>query len=96
MSMPTLDTETVDRIIAIIRRDLMLGEDAKIDVETKLFGSDFDLDSLDALLLIQSLEAEFGFKMASESFGPDVFESVASLARFVISRSVVPSRSQET
>ncbi|MCH9002225.1 MAG: acyl carrier protein [Planctomycetes bacterium] len=96
MSIPTPDAETVDRIISIIRRDLMLGADADIDVQTKLFGSDFDMDSLDALLLMQSLEAEFGFKMASESFGPDVFESVASLAGFVVSRGVVPSRSPES
>ncbi len=96
MSIPTPDAETVDRIISIIRRDLMLGADADIDVQTKLFGSDFDMDSLDALLLMQSLEAEFGFKMASESFGPEVFESVASLAGFVISRCVVPSRSPES
>ncbi|MCH8242175.1 MAG: acyl carrier protein, partial [Planctomycetes bacterium] len=87
---------TVDRIISIIRRDLMLGADADIDVQTKLFGSEFDMDSLDALLLMQSLEAEFGFKMASESFGPEVFESVASLAGFVVSRGVAPSRSPES
>ncbi len=96
MSIPTPDAETVDRIILIIRRDLMLGADADIDVQSKLFGSDFDMDSLDALLLMQSLEAEFGFKMASESFGPEVFESVASLAGFVISRGVAPSRSPES
>lgn len=96
MSIPTPDTETVDRIISIIRRDLMLGADANIDVQTKLFGGDFDMDSLDALLLMQSLEAEFDFKMASESFGPEVFESVASLAGFVISRGVTPSRSPES
>ncbi len=96
LSIPTPDAETVDRIISIIRRDLMLGADADIDVQTKLFGSDFDMDSLDALLLMQSLEAEFGFKMASESFGPEVFESVSSLAGFVISRGVAPSRSPES
>ena len=96
MSKPPPDAETVERIISIIRRDLMLGEDATIDVQSKLFGSDFDMDSLDALLLMQSLEGEFGFKMASESFGPEVFESVASLAGFVISRGVAPSRSLES
>ncbi|MCH8146490.1 MAG: hypothetical protein IH987_00630 [Planctomycetes bacterium] len=49
MSIPTPDAETVDRIISIIRRDLMLGADAKIEVQTKLFGSDFDMDSLIAV-----------------------------------------------
>ncbi len=61
----------------------MLGNEVEISADTKLFGSDFDLDSLDALLLMQSLEAEFGFKIPTEAFGPTVFENVASLARFV-------------
>jgi len=73
----------VARITSIIRRDLMLGDDVEIAPDTKLFGSDFDLDSLDALLLMQSLEAEFGFKIPTDAFGPTVFEDVASLARFV-------------
>jgi acyl carrier protein len=73
----------LDRITAIIRRDLMLGPDVPLDPDTPLFGGDLDLDSLDALLVMQSLEGEFGFKMATESFTPDVFKSVASLARFV-------------
>lgn len=87
MSSPNTGSQTVERIMAIVRRDLMLGADVDLDEQTKLFGGDFDLDSLDALLLVQSLEADFGFKMSSDTFGPEVFESVASLARFVQSRS---------
>lgn len=86
MSPETVSTETLDRIITIIRRDLMLGPAARLSADTPLFGSDFDLDSLDALLLMQSLEAEFGFKVPSEAFGPDVFKDVASLAEFVEQR----------
>ncbi len=83
MSNGSPEKQTIDRITVIIRRDLMLGPDAVIDADTPLFGSDLDLDSLDALLLMQSLEAEFGFKMATEAFGPEVFKTVGSLARFV-------------
>ncbi len=72
-----------DRIVGIIRRDLMLGNDVELEPHTPLFGGDLDLDSLDALLLMQSLEVEFGFKMPTESFGPHVFKSVACLAQFV-------------
>ena len=61
----------------------MLGADAEIPDDKPLFGGDLDLDSLDALLLMQSLEAEFGFKVPSEAFGPDVFKDVTTLARFV-------------
>lgn len=81
--------ERIEHIATIIRRDLMLGPDVPIDADTPLFGSDLDLDSLDALLLMQSLEAEFGFKMPTESFGPEVFKNVATLARFVDERAGV-------
>ena len=76
-------TRIADRIIALIRRDLMLGADVEITEHTSLFGGDFDLDSLDALLLMQSLEKEFGFKVPTASFGPQVFKDVNSLTQFV-------------
>ena len=91
MSLPISQQENLeDRIVAIIRRDLMLGDDVELTPDAPLFGSDLDLDSLDALLLMQSLEGEFGFKMATEAFGPDVFKSVASLARFVEEHRTTP------
>lgn len=91
---PTLRANTAERIINIIQRDLMLGSTVNIAVDTKLFGGDFDLDSLDALLLMQSLEKEFGFKMPSESFRPEVFENVERLARFVDGHASGASRSE--
>lgn len=93
MSNQTPQPETVDRITAIIRRDLMLGPDADLAAETALFGSDFDLDSLDALLLMQSVEREFGFKVPSEAFGPEVFKNVGSLASFVETQGATDRRS---
>lgn len=83
MSSPGPSNGNIDRIAAIVRRDLMLGADVELTPETPLFGGDLDLDSLDALLLMQSLEAEFGFKMPTEAFGPEVFKNVATLACFV-------------
>ena len=71
------------RVVGIIRRDLMLGDEIVLTPNQPLFGGELDLDSLDALLLIQSLEVEFGFKMPNGSFEPGVFKSVATLARFV-------------
>lgn len=61
----------------------MLGDDIALTPNQRLFGGELDLDSLDALLLMQSLEVEFEFKMPKGSFEPGVFESVATLARFV-------------
>ncbi len=61
----------------------MLGPETEINPDTPLFGGEFDLDSLDALLLMQSLEKTFGFKVPTEAFGPEVFKTVESLAVFV-------------
>ncbi len=83
MSMSASEPPHLERIVDIIRRDLMLGPDVVIEANTALLGGEFDLDSLDALLLMQSLEREFGFKLPTESFGPDVFKDVVTLARFV-------------
>lgn len=81
-SSTTPDT-SVERVLAIVRRDLMLGADVTLTAETPLFGGEFELDSLDALLLMQSLEREFGFKMATASFGPDAFRNAAALKCFI-------------
>lgn len=75
--------ETTDRIKRILRRDLKLPEDARIDDSMPLVGGQFDLDSLDILLLVTSVEKEFGIKIASEKIGREAFASVATLARFV-------------
>ena len=74
---------SVERVVAIIRRDLMVGSDVTLNADTPLFGGDLDLDSLDALLLMQSLEKEFGFRMPTEAFGPAVFQSATTLTRFI-------------
>ena len=86
MSSAESQGDIVGRIVEIIRRDLMLGPDAELTGDTRLFGGQYDLDSLDALLLMQSLESEFGFKVPAEAFGPEVFESAATLARFIETR----------
>ena len=74
---------SVERVVAIIQRDLMVGPDVTLTADTPLFGGDLDLDSLDALLLMQSLEKEFGFRMPTDAFGPAVFQSPGTLTRFI-------------
>jgi acyl carrier protein len=74
---------TIDRIAALMRRDLKLGDDVVITPTTPLFGGDFDLDSLDVLLLVTSIEKEFGIKVADGAIGREAFKDVATLATFV-------------
>ncbi len=71
------------RIKQIIRRDLKLGDQETIEDDTPLVGGEFDLDSLDVLMLITSLEKEFGVKINSKQAGREVFASVGSLSRYV-------------
>jgi acyl carrier protein len=74
---------TIERITTIMRRDLKLGPDVVIESTTPLVGGDFDLDSLDVLLLVTSIEKEFGIKVADGAIGRDAFRDVATLAGFV-------------
>lgn len=81
-SIPSL-AQTSGSLVELIRRDLKLGDDVEITECTQLFGGDLDLDSLDALLLVQSIEREFGIKVASDAIGPEVFHDLTSLSQFV-------------
>jgi acyl carrier protein len=74
---------TVERIKVLLRRDLKLGDAAVIADDMPLAGGEFDLDSLDMLLLITSLEKEFGVRIVEGSIKREAFASVATLAAFI-------------
>jgi 3-hydroxyacyl-[acyl-carrier-protein] dehydratase len=78
-----MNQQTRQRLIEILRRDLKLGPDIAITDDMPLFESQADLDSLDMLLLVSSIEREFGFRIPSEAVGETVFRSVATLAQYV-------------
>jgi 3-hydroxyacyl-[acyl-carrier-protein] dehydratase len=67
----------------MIRRDLKLGADTPIADDMPFFGGDVDLDSLDMLLLVTSIEKEFGIKVPSEAVGREVFQNVLSLTHYI-------------
>ncbi len=83
---PGTSATTIEKVKAILRRDLKLGEGAIIPDEMPLAGGEFDIDSLDILLLVTSLEREFGIKIPNESVSRAAFASVTALAGFVDSR----------
>lgn len=66
-----------------MRRDLKLGADIEINEQTPFFGSSADIDSLDILLLLGSIEKEFGLKIPSEAVGREVFRNVGTLVRYI-------------
>ena len=75
--------EILQRVVAILRRDLKLGPDAPIPPDMPFSGGDIDLDSLDILLLVTSVEKEFGVKIPSSEVGKDVFKNVSTLVDYV-------------
>ncbi len=87
--MPQLSAQMTDlsqRLKHVIRRDLKLGEREAIDDDMPLVGGEFDLDSLDILMLVTSIEKEFGVKISSEHAGRDIFATVASLTDYIASQ----------
>jgi len=76
-------TEILERVRTILRRDLKLGADAQLPDDMPFFGGDVDLDSLDMLLLVTSIEREFGIKIPSEAVGKDVFQNIATLSQYI-------------
>ncbi len=74
---------TVDRVKLVLRDSLKLGPDADIPDDMPLIGGEYDLDSLDILLIVTSIEKEFAIKISNESVGRSAFASVSSLAAFV-------------
>jgi len=80
----TSGTEEIrTRVVEILRRDLKLGNDARIDDDMPFFNSEVDFDSLDILLLVASVEKTFGIKIANEQVGQSAFQNVRSLTQFI-------------
>src|SRR3954464_11957591 len=82
-SSPPMATDILGRVTTIIRRDLKLGSDVPVTPDMPFFGGEADIDSLDVLLLLSSVEKEFGIKIPNEAVGRQVFESVSSLADYL-------------
>jgi 3-hydroxymyristoyl/3-hydroxydecanoyl-(acyl carrier protein) dehydratase/acyl carrier protein len=82
-----IDPNLLTQVKTMLRRDLKLGPDAPIADDMPLFGSpDLDLDSLDILLLVTSIEKELGVRIPNEAVGHAIFKDVSTLARYVQDR----------
>lgn len=75
--------ETLDQIRLLLRRDLKLGPDIPIPDDMPFSGTEADFDSLDILLLLSSIEKQFGIKIPSEAIGKQVFRNVSTLATYI-------------
>src|SRR3954468_24806354 len=80
---PPPTSETLGRVTKIIRRDLKLGDDVPVTEAMPFFGGEADIDSLDILLLLSSIEKEFGLRIPSEAVGREVFANVGTLVSYI-------------
>jgi len=76
------------RLKELIIRTLKLEGVAAADLrdDAPLFGSGLDLDSIDALELVVSLEKEYGIKISSSEESRQALASIDRLAEFVRAR----------
>ncbi len=77
------DPEVVEQVRALVRRDLKLGADEPLPLEMPFFGGEIDIDSLDILLLITSIERQFGVSISDANKGKEAFQSMRTLVDYV-------------
>lgn len=76
-------TETLGRVKKVIRACLKVSEETALDDKMPLVGGEFDLDSLDVLLIVTELEKEFGVKIREGAMGKAAFADIETLGNFV-------------
>lgn len=75
--------DTLERVKKVLRASLKLGADEVIADDMPLVGGEFDLDSLDILLIVTNVEKEFGIQVREGTMDKKAFATVATLAAFV-------------
>jgi 3-hydroxyacyl-[acyl-carrier-protein] dehydratase len=81
--MATSRRDILDQLKLLLRQDLKLGPDIAIPDDMPFSGSEADLDSLDILLLLSSIEKQFKIKIPSEAVGKQVFSNLSTLAEYI-------------
>ena len=81
-------TELIDQLKTQIIERLNLEGMTNADIEDNapLFGGGLGLDSIDALELIVLLEKEYQIKIEDPKEGKKIFESVDSIAEFILAQ----------
>ena len=76
---------TIEELKALLVEILGIGDRAgNMDASTGLLGSLPELDSMAVVELVTALEDRFGFQVDDADMTADVFETLGSLAAFVV------------
>ncbi len=84
--MTEVNNELIEKLKQLIITRLKLADftPEMIDPDAPLFGEGLGLDSIDALELVLGLEKEFGVIIPDAEVGKKVFQSVRTMAQFVV------------
>jgi len=78
---------TVERLKAILRSALQLGERADaLTPASPLLGAIPEFDSMAVVSVLTMIEDEFGITIADDEIGAETFETLGSLTAFVDSK----------
>jgi len=82
----------IEKIKQLIIQRLKLADmtPEMIETDAPLFGEGLGLDSIDALELVLGLEKEFGVIIPDAEVGKKVFQSVRTVAQYVVENQATP------
>lgn len=75
--------ETIQRVKSVLRSSLKLDDAAPMADDMPLIGGEYDLDSLDILLIITSIEKDFGIQIREGTMDRKAFATILTLAEYV-------------
>ncbi|MDO9350963.1 MAG: phosphopantetheine-binding protein [Deltaproteobacteria bacterium] len=81
-----MNSELIEKLKQLIITRLKLADmtPEMIETDAPLFGEGLGLDSIDALELVLGLEKEFGVVIPDAEVGKKVFQSVRTMAQYVL------------
>ena len=84
--MAEVNSELIEKLKQLIITRLKLTDmtPEMIETDAPLFGEGLGLDSIDALELVLGLEKEFGVVIPDAEVGRKVFQSVRTMAQYVL------------
>jgi acyl carrier protein len=84
--MAEVNSELIEKLKQLIITRLKLADmtPEMIETDAPLFGEGLGLDSIDALELVLGLEKEFGVVIPDAEVGKKVFQSVRTMAQYVL------------
>jgi acyl carrier protein len=85
-NMAEVNSELIEKLKQLIITRLKLADmtPEMIETDAPLFGEGLGLDSIDALELVLGLEKEFGVVIPDAEVGKKVFQSVRTMAQYVL------------